>query len=293
MARPKKEGMEYFPHDTDAVNDEKIEAMRALYGNDGYAFFFILLERIYRSGTGMLDVSSFTVRTVLINKLGIDQERFETMLNASFEVGLFDRETYEMHQCITSFGIKKRQNEVDEARTKWRGKKSKNQENEVFQGENGNKPEVFPGENSSNKGFSPEKGAQRKVKESKGKESSKTYTSDFLEFWNQYPRKIGKLESFKTWNSVIKAKADPALIIKCAGNYAKECDAKNTELQFIKHPKTFLNQERYLDYETITLGGGNGGKHEGRSEALQSGGNTAASEFAFLDENNPRWFGGG
>jgi hypothetical protein len=47
MARPKKEGMDYFPHDTDAVNDEKIEALRLLYGNDGYAFYFILLERIY------------------------------------------------------------------------------------------------------------------------------------------------------------------------------------------------------------------------------------------------------
>lgn len=38
MARPRKEGLGYFPHDTDAVNDEKIEALRALYGNDGYAY---------------------------------------------------------------------------------------------------------------------------------------------------------------------------------------------------------------------------------------------------------------
>lgn len=38
MARPRKEGMDYFPHDTDAVNDTKIESLRMLYGNDGHYF---------------------------------------------------------------------------------------------------------------------------------------------------------------------------------------------------------------------------------------------------------------
>ena len=57
MARPQKEGMDYFPHDTDAVNDEKIEALRALYGNDGYAFYFIMLERIYRTAEFEINVS--------------------------------------------------------------------------------------------------------------------------------------------------------------------------------------------------------------------------------------------
>ena len=38
-ARPRKDTFDYFPHDTDAAHDEKIEAMRALYGNDGYAFY--------------------------------------------------------------------------------------------------------------------------------------------------------------------------------------------------------------------------------------------------------------
>lgn len=57
MARPLKLGLDYFPHDTDSVNDEKIEALRMLFGNDGYAFYFILLERIYRTPTFELNVS--------------------------------------------------------------------------------------------------------------------------------------------------------------------------------------------------------------------------------------------
>ncbi|OMD06458.1 DUF4373 domain-containing protein [Paenibacillus odorifer] len=167
MARPKKEGMEYFPHDTDAVNDEKIEAMRALFGNDGYAFYFILLERIYRSGKGELDVSSFTVRTALIKKLGIDQDKFSPMLDAAFEIGLFDQVIYETRQCITSSGVKKRHNEVESMRSKWRKKKSSSDEKEVIQEENNPIGGILSGENDEQQGFSPEKGTQRKVKEIK------------------------------------------------------------------------------------------------------------------------------
>lgn len=51
MARPIKEGLDYFPHDTDAsTQDDKIETLEASYGNDGYATYFKLLERIYRNG---------------------------------------------------------------------------------------------------------------------------------------------------------------------------------------------------------------------------------------------------
>jgi hypothetical protein len=57
MSRPIKEGLDYFPHDVNSSNDKKIEALRALYGNDGYAFYFIMLEQIYQEPNGDLDVS--------------------------------------------------------------------------------------------------------------------------------------------------------------------------------------------------------------------------------------------
>jgi hypothetical protein len=67
MAMPLKAGIDYFPHDTDAINDEKIEAMRAEYGNDGYAFYFILLERIYKKN-GVLDVQNAGKTTEIPHK---------------------------------------------------------------------------------------------------------------------------------------------------------------------------------------------------------------------------------
>ncbi|MCY6354344.1 Lin1244/Lin1753 domain-containing protein [Clostridium sp. ZS2-4] len=49
MARPKKLGMDYFPHDCDASNDERVEGLRAVHGDDGYAFYFILLECLMKA----------------------------------------------------------------------------------------------------------------------------------------------------------------------------------------------------------------------------------------------------
>jgi len=108
MARPRKEGLDYFPHDTDAVNDEKIEALRALYGNDGYAFYFILLERIYRTENVELDIKTEQMKRILAKKIQISRQKFEKMLLTAFEFELFDRKEFEERGVLTSRGIKRR-----------------------------------------------------------------------------------------------------------------------------------------------------------------------------------------
>lgn len=131
MARPTKEGMDYFPHDTDATNDEKIEALRALHGNDGYAFYFIILERIYRSAAAELDVSKPAVLAALIVKLGVSKDKFNEILETAFDVGCLNKERYETDQVLTSNGIKKRAKEVTTLRNKWKKNKANPIDNAV------------------------------------------------------------------------------------------------------------------------------------------------------------------
>lgn len=116
MARPQKEGLDYFSHDTDAVNDEKIEALRALYGNDGYAFFFILLERIYRSPNAELDVSDAETLQILARKVSVTEEKFQEMLKTAIKRGCFNKEAFEKRGVLTSNGIRKRASVVIEKR---------------------------------------------------------------------------------------------------------------------------------------------------------------------------------
>lgn len=157
MARPPKSGLDYFPHDTDAVNDEKVEALRMLYGNDGYAFYFILLERIYRTPDGELDVSDAETIQILSRKIEVTLEKFNKMLKTALKKGCFDSEKYYNVKVLTSPGIKKR---IQPVKTKRLKMKEKYKEKLVSDAETPQKPD--------------------KGKESKGKESKvilKTFLS--------------------------------------------------------------------------------------------------------------------
>lgn len=75
------------------------------------------------------------------------------------------------------------------------------------------------------------------------------YTSVFESFWSIYPRKIGKKEAFKNWNTRLKEKVSPDTLILAATNYAKLCKERGTSSDYIMHPSTFLGpNEKYVDY---------------------------------------------
>lgn len=118
MARPQKQGLDYFPHDTDAMNDEKLEIMQLLYGNAGYAFYFKLLERIYRTSNLELDISDAETKFVLLKKLYLDEKSFEDMLQTSFKHQLFCAQSYLEKGVLTSDAIKKRAKFTLEKRNK-------------------------------------------------------------------------------------------------------------------------------------------------------------------------------
>ena len=81
------------------------------------------------------------------------------------------------------------------------------------------------------------------------KDDNKTLTINdeviaFNEFWEIYPRKIGKFQAQKSF-----LKYDEKHYSKII--YATKVFAQeniNTEDKFIPHPTTYLNQQRYLDY---------------------------------------------
>lgn len=113
MPRPKKNGMDYFPHDTDARNDLKLRKLRAVYGNDGYAFYFIMLENIYKTREYELDVSDAETRLILAEETRISEEKFSDMLNKCLDLELFSRELYDSNQILTSEAIKTRTEPVE------------------------------------------------------------------------------------------------------------------------------------------------------------------------------------
>ena len=67
----------------------------------------------------------------------------------------------------------------------------------------------------------------------------------FIEFYNLYPRKMGRKDAEKSWNRLT-----PAQQAECLGampNYLKYWKIKETAKDFIPYPASFLNAERWTD----------------------------------------------
>jgi len=89
--------------------------------------------------------------------------------------------------------------------------------------------------------------AKAKAKEKKQTSSAKAdEPTGFTDFWKAYPRKVGKAVARKAW---IKAKAKPPLdkILATVKDQCESDDWKRDGGQFIPHPATWINGERWAD----------------------------------------------
>jgi hypothetical protein len=152
MARPIKDGMDYFSHDTDAAGDEKIESLMLAHGPVGYTFYFVLLERIYRTPNGELNISEAETRQILARKMFITQQEFDSILPTAIKTGCFCEASYTQNGVLTSEGIKKRYQTINHKRLKNRTKI------------------VSAAETKQKHGNNPSETPESKVKESKVKE---------------------------------------------------------------------------------------------------------------------------
>ena len=100
-----------------------------------------------------------------------------------------------------------------------------------------------PLETESKKGDSSDSNAEETTNPPSGpaKKATNAYSTGFEEFWNVYPRKLGKGEAYKCYNARLKDGWSPAELLEAAQNYAEEVAKARTEPHFIKHPKTFLS----------------------------------------------------
>ena len=97
---------------------------------------------------------------------------------------------------------------------------------------------------------------------------------NFDDFWQKYPPRRGpnpKQAARKAWDKAVK-KTTPEHIVQAAQQFRDECLQCDTfDTPFIPHARTWLNQERYLDY--------------GYTSSVSSGDNCSVSVSG--DEHSP------
>lgn len=76
----------------------------------------------------------------------------------------------------------------------------------------------------------------------------KTYSQDFVTFWGEYPKKIGKDDAWKAWQ---KAKPPIADVMNSLHWQKKSDQWQKDNGQFIPNPATYINQGRWKDEKPV------------------------------------------
>jgi hypothetical protein len=106
MARPQKEGLDYFPLDVDVDQDDKVALIEAQHGVTGFAIVVKLLMKVYKNSY----FYNWTEKEQLLFSRGInvDINTLQDVVNDCIKWELFSKKMYDNHQVLTSKGIQLR-----------------------------------------------------------------------------------------------------------------------------------------------------------------------------------------
>lgn len=114
MARPVKQGVDYFPLDCH-MNDE-MKLIQAEFGLVGYAVVIKLWQKIY-SGKGYYTEWGRDVALMFAQNNGVGGNVVQEVVRGCLKRGIFDQRMYDEYGILTSDGIQERFAEATERRT--------------------------------------------------------------------------------------------------------------------------------------------------------------------------------
>ena len=108
MARPIKQGLNYFPVDVDMMEDPKVELVSAKYGLRSEAIIMRLLYKIYRNGY-FIEWNE-DIALLFLKRLNgeIQIEYLNDVINELIKRNFFDKILFQKYGVLTSHGIQKR-----------------------------------------------------------------------------------------------------------------------------------------------------------------------------------------
>ena len=216
MAKAKRQTVEYFPHMV--THGKTIYVLEAQWGNDGYAFWFKLLELLGSADGHSYDCSNDSDWQYLRAKMGVPEEKARDILNLLASIGAIDRDLWEGREIVWS------ENFIDNLR-------------ELYSRRTVGLP---------TKPFC--EGAESSAGIAKpNHEETEQHLRTFNLFWAMYPNKKGKKTAMAKWLKIKPGKEIFGAIMAGLEEYKKSDQWQRDNGQYIPHPATFLNQERWND----------------------------------------------
>lgn len=110
MARPQKNGIDYFPMDVTTFSDIKIRKMIKYKGGGSVSIYLYLLCNIYSNGYYIKYEEDLPF--LISENTGLEEEYISDVLNYFFEIGVFCKELKNKSNIISSKGIQIRYSEI-------------------------------------------------------------------------------------------------------------------------------------------------------------------------------------
>jgi hypothetical protein len=194
------------------------------YGNDGYSFWFKLLEALGSTPGHCLDLNCEMKWEFLQAKTRLSASTCEEILNLLAKLSAIDPSLWAKKMVWS-------QNFVDGISDVYRNRRV-----EIPQ-----RPELSVVETISFHEVSTVENPQSKVKETKVKKIK--YSDDFLSFWKEYPRKVGRDKAWKAWEGRNGDRPPTNEIIEVVVKQR----AVWSDPKYIPHPATWINAGRWAD----------------------------------------------
>ncbi len=164
MARPQKQTVDYFPHDSRASDGTTLTILDSKFGNDGYSFWFRLLERLAASPGHYIDCRVPAVWEFLQAKTHLSDDTVCSILKLLAELGAIDKQLWESKVIWC-------QNLVDNIADVYNNRRTETPQKPNVDGNNPSGTVVSTDDNPSGAVVSTAESTQTKLKETKLKET--------------------------------------------------------------------------------------------------------------------------
>jgi len=98
MARLERKNVDYFPHP--CTNGDKMKYLRSKFGNNGYATWYVILEKLGRSEFHYIDLSQEMSLMFLADECLVDENTLTEIIEILVKFGEFDSEIWNDYKTI-------------------------------------------------------------------------------------------------------------------------------------------------------------------------------------------------
>lgn len=247
-----KTNKSYFSHDSNARNSDKLLKVRMDLGAEGYAIYFMILERLREED----DYISKNDYMMIAYDLRVDEEKVKKVIN-DYDLFIVDDDVFYSKSFMERMNIKdlKRLKAQESINKRWGKEKNKRNDDDYERNTN-----VIRTYNECNTNLYKEK--KSKVKKSKVKDNIYTASADAHaelkseiqgRIWAAYPVKKGKIHAMKSIEKLLKGYTEQQ-VLNAIATYKADVEKQKAsgfkELRY-KQGDTFFRTGiyDYLDLE--------------------------------------------